>query len=456
MPLLIKGGEIVNATDKILADIYCENETITRIASTIDDHEIDKETEIIDARGKLVFPGFIDPHTHLYLPLPQTSVADNFKSGTKAALCGGTTTVFDFIGPNRNESPIEAQSRWEKEASQSYCDVGFHLAISQLNENTEMEIRQIVADGHRSFKVYLAYEAIGVNDSTLFRTLELAKELGVLTLAHCENEALVSGLARRLVAQGKTGPRWHYHSRPPRVEALGTRLLLSFAELIDAEIYIVHLSCTEALEEVLTARKRGVRAHIETLMQFLLLSRELTESDSFEAAKYVASPPLRDKENHAPLWSALCNGSIDTLGTDHAPFNWKGQKELGKDDFRKIPNGLPTIEDRANLLFTHGVKRGRMNPERFIEIMSTNAARLFGLFPRKGTLSTGSDADIVVYDPNYRGTISAKNHHMNVDYNPFEGYAIEGRSETVIRRGEICVREGEFIATEPKGNILRR
>ncbi|PIE19665.1 MAG: dihydropyrimidinase [Proteobacteria bacterium] len=457
MAILIRGGEIITASERYHGDVLCEGEEIARIAPTIRDGELPTQTTILDAKGKLVFPGFIDPHTHVYLPVSGTEANDDFASATRAALLGGTTCLFDFIGPAKDEAPFAALEAWESRAAQAFCDVGFHLAVTRLDEDTEPEIRSIVRDhGHRSFKVYLANYAVGIDDDTLFRTLELARELEVLTMAHCENGALIKGLTRRLRADGKLGPRWHYHSRPPRVEAVGTALLLAFAELLDVDVYLVHVSCAEALDEVQRARLRGVRASVETLAQFLLLDRQRTEVDDFEAAKHIASPPLRDAENHAVLWNALASGAIDTLATDHAPFDFCGQKDLGADDFSCIPNGMPGVEDRIKLLYTHGVCRGRLNLNRFVDVCSTRAAKLFGLYPHKGTVQPGADADLVVWDPRHRSIISAEHQAMKVDYNAFEGFSVEGRAEHVTVRGELAVRDGAFCGTPGRGAILRR
>jgi dihydropyrimidinase len=458
MALLIRDGEIVTASERYHGDVLCEGEQIARIAPTITNGELPPETTILDAKGKLVFPGFIDPHTHVYLPVSGTEARDDFASATRAALLGGTTCIFDFIGPAKDETPLSALEAWEGRAEgQACCDVGFHLAVTRLDAETEPEIRSIVRDhGHRSFKVYLANYAVGIDDDTLFRTLELARELEVLTMAHCENGALIQGLTRRLREAGKLGPRWHYHSRPPRVEAIGTALLLAYAELLDVKVYLVHVSCAEALEEVQRARLRGVRASVETLVQFLLLDRGRTETDDFAAAKYIASPPLRDAQNHTVLWNALQSGAIDTLATDHAPFDFCGQKDIGSDDFSCIPNGMPGIEDRIKLLYTHGVASGRLDLNRFVDVCSTRAAKLFGLYPHKGTIQPGADADLVVWDPRHRSTISAKEQAMKVDYNAFEGFAVEGRAEQVTVRGELAVRDGVFCGQAGRGAILRR
>jgi dihydropyrimidinase len=307
-----------------------------------------------------------------------------------------------------------------------------------------------------SFKIFLAYKgAFGVTDEELFKTLQLAKELGVIVTAHCENADLVLELQKKLLAEGKTGPEWHYWSRPPVVEAEGVHHLMTFAETTGAHVYIVHTSCEEALNEAKRGAERGVLVWVETLIQYLLLDRTSAEPN-FEGAKNVMSPPLRDKKNQEVLWNGLRDGVIATLATDHAPFDFKAQKRMGERDFTKIPNGIPSLEDRINLYFTHGVKRGRISLERFIQTASTETAKIFGLYPRKGAIQVGSDADLVVYDPNYRGTISAKTQLMNVDYNSFEGFEIEGRPHVVTVRGKIAARDGQFIGEFGRGKFLKR
>ncbi|MBW2735600.1 MAG: dihydropyrimidinase [Deltaproteobacteria bacterium] len=454
MPLLIRGGEIVDASQRFVGDVFCEGETITEVAPRIESFPPD--TEVIDASGKFVFPGFIEPHAHVYLPVMGTEAKDTFGSASRAALVGGTTTLFDFISPEQQQSPLEAFAEWKQRASgQSACDYAFHLAITRLDDAAEAEIRRIVEEGVTSFKVYLAYPGVGLDDASLYRALRLGKDLGVVTCAHCENEALVSALQAELIAAGKTGPRSHALSRPPQVEADGTHHFLTFAEMAGAEVYLVHVSCADALQVALAARARGVSLFIETLIQFLLLDESLTQRDDFEAAKWLVSPPLRAKAHQEALWDGLADGSIDTLATDHAPFDFKGQKDAGKELFTCIPSGMPGIEDRINLIYTYGVRQGRIDLQRMVELASTHPAQIFGLYPRKGAIEVGADADLVVYDPEYRGEIRAAEQEMNVDYNAFEGWSIEGRPEWVTMRGSVAVRAGKFIGEE-RGELLRR
>jgi dihydropyrimidinase len=458
MPLLIKNGEIVTANERYRADIWCEEETITRIAPEIEPPAGVPGVEVIDATDKFVFPGFIDPHTHIYLPFMGTFAKDTYATGTRAALVGGTTTIFDMCVPGRNEGAREGYELWRAKAEgQAACDYTFHMGATRFQEGSEEELTSIVEEGVASFKVFLAYKgALGIDDAELFQTLTLAQRLGVITTAHCENETLVSELQKRLLAEGKTGPEFHHASRPPEVEAEGVRHLMTFARLTGAHTYIVHLSCAEALRAALEARVDGVNVWIETLIQYLLLDKTHAELPNFEGAKFVMSPPLRDRKNQEILWHGLRSGLINTLATDHAPFDFHEQKTMGREDFTKIPNGIPSLEDRVNLLYTHGVARGRIDLQTFVAVASTNAAKIFGLFPRKGAIQVGSDADLVVYDPKYRGKISAATQTMNVDYSAFEGWELEGRPSVVTVRGQVAVRDGQFVGQPDRGQFLAR
>jgi dihydropyrimidinase len=455
MALLIKNADIVNADSRYTADILCEGESITRIDRGI---APPPGAEVIDATGKHVFPGFIDPHTHIYLPFMGTFSKDDYETGTKAALVGGTTTIFEMVCPSRSMSPAEGFSLWRQQAHEkACCDYTFHMGVTRFDADSAAQLREIVKAGVGSFKVFLAYRgAFGVDDAELWQTLALAKELGVIVTAHCENETLVSQLQQLLLAAGRTGPDAHHDSRPPRVEAEGVHHLMTFAELTGARVYIVHLSCREALDAAIAARLRGVKVSIETLIQYLVLDKTWAEKPGFEGAKYVMSPPVRDASNQAVLWNGLASGLVQTVGTDHAPFDFLTQKPMGKDDFTKIPNGIPSIEDRINLLWTYGVKTGRLSLQQFVAVASTNAAKIFDLWPRKGVIQPGADADLVIYDPSYRGTLSAKTQTQAVDYNAFEGWAIEGRPAVVTVRGEVAVRDGRFCGTVGRGRFLKR
>jgi dihydropyrimidinase len=455
MPLLIKNGEIVTADSRYLGDIVCEGETITRIGPGL---TVPAGAEVIDAAGKFIFPGFVDPHVHIYLPFMGTFAKDTYDTASRAALVGGTTTLIEMVCPSRAADPLEAYELWKSQAvGRSACDYAFHMGVTRWDDRTAEVLGRIVADGTPSFKVFLAYQgAFGIDDSELFHTLELARRLGVIVTAHCENAEIIAQLQRRLLAEGKTGPEWHEPSRPTAVEAEGVHHLATFAELTGAHVYVVHTSCSEALAAAWRARERGVRLWIETVVPYLVLDKTYAERPDFEGAKYVMSPPLRERRHQQALWNALAAGQIDTVATDHAPFDFRKQKEMGRGDFTKIPNGIPSIQDRIHLLYTHGVANRRVDLHRFVQVASTQAAKLFGLFPRKGAIQPGADADLVLFDPNYRGVISARTQQMNVDYSAFEGWPIQGRVDVVTVRGKVQVRDGEFVGATNHGRMLQR
>lgn len=457
MSLLIKNGRIVTAVDDYAADIYCDGETISKIEANIVPSD-DPSLEVIDAAGKYVFPGFIDPHVHIYLPFMGTYAKDTYETASRAALVGGTTTLIEMVCPQRKDDPLEAYELWKSKATeQSACDYTFHMGVTRFDEHTLEQLRRIVDDGTASFKIFLAYKgAFGVDDTELYRTMELAKKWGVIVTAHCENAELIAELQQRLLAEGKTGPEWHEPSRPLAVEAEGVNHLATFAEITGAHVYVVHTSCENALQAAEAAQLRGVQMWVETVIPYLTLDHSYTERPDYEGAKYVMSPPLREKKHQEVLWNALRTGLVSTVATDHAPFDFQGQKEMGRGDFTKIPNGIPSVEDRVNLLYTYGVCRGRIDLSRFVDAASTQAAKLFGLFPKKGTIQVGSDADLVIYDSDYRGTISAKTQEMNVDYSAYEGVAIEGRPSIVTVRGKVQVKDGKFVGQQNRGKMLRR
>lgn len=454
MALLVKNGEIVTADSRFRGDIYVEDETITRIGDRLD---APPDAEVIDAAGKLVFPGFIDPHVHVYLPFMETFAKDTHETASIAALIGGTTTFIEMCCPSRNDDALEGYELWKgKAAGNSACDYAFHMSVTKFDETTESQLREIVRDGTPSFKIFLSYKNFfGVDDAEMFQTLQLARDLGVIVTAHCENAELVDRLQKQLIAAGKTGPEWHEPSRPESVEAEGTGRFATFLEETGATGYVVHLSCRPALETALAAKARGVKVFVESVVPHLFLDKTYAERKGIEGMKHVMSPPLRDKRNQPVLWNALAIGAIDTVGTDHCPFDVK-QKMLGNDAFTRIPNGIPGIEERVNLLYTYGVKAGRMDIHRFVDCASTRAAKLFGLFPKKGTIAVGSDADLVIYDPDHSGILSAKTHHVNNDYCGFEGMAIHGRPSVVTVRGKVQVRDGQFVGERGRGQMLRR
>jgi dihydropyrimidinase len=458
--ILIQGGTLITPDQKFQADVLIEGESITHIASSIDPTSL-SDVEVIDAAGKYVLPGFIDPHVHIYLPFMGTYAKDDYDSGSRAALVGGTTTLIEMCCPARSDDPWEAYQLWKGKAEGlSACDYSFHMGVTRFDDSSEATLRRIVDDGITSFKVFLAYKgAFGVTDDELFATCRLAKELGVTVTAHCENADLVAELQSKLVAAGKIGPEYHEPSRPVSVETEGVHHFCTFLQLTGATGYIVHTSCQGAVEAAQAFQSKGVNVSIETVIPYLVLDKTYAEESDFDGAKYVMSPPIRNQREQAYLWKALHSGSIDTVATDHAPFDFAGQKEMGKppeSDFTKIPNGIPSVEHRATLLYTHGVVTGKIDMHQFVDLLSTRAAKLFGMFPCKGTLQLGSDADIVVWDPGYRGTISAADHLMNTDYDGFEGFQILGRPSVAISRGMIAARDGQFVGQLGHGKQVPR
>jgi dihydropyrimidinase len=454
MPLLIQNADIVTADSRQHGDIYVEDETITRIGKNLD---TPPATEVIDATGKLVFPGFIDPHVHIYLPFMATFAKDTHETGSIAALIGGTTTFIEMCCPSRLDDALEGYHLWKSKAEgHSACDYSFHMSVTKFDEQTERQLCEIVRDGIASFKIFLAYKNFfGVDDAEMYQTLQLARKLGVIVTAHCENAELVARLQQQLLVEGKTGPEWHEPSRPDSVEAEGTNRFAVFLETLGTAGYVVHLSCAKALERAMAAKSRGVRLWVESVIPHFMLDKTDAEKPGVEGMKHVMSPPLRDRCNQEALWDALAAGFIDTVATDHCPFD-TSQKLLGKESFTQIPNGIPGIEERVNLLYTYGVKRGRLDIHRFVDAASTRAAKLFGLFPRKGTIAVGSDADLVIYDPAYRGILSAVTQYSNCDYNGFEGMEIEGRPSLVTVRGRVQVRDGKFVGERGRGRLLKR
>lgn len=465
MPLLIKNARVITASDDYHADLFCAADTITRIdkPAEIDPRSCPPGTDIIDATGKYLFPGFIDPHVHIYLPFMGTYAKDTWETASRAALIGGTTSLIEMICPGKTDEPMAAFETWlGKAQGVSACDFSFHMGVTRYDALAEKQLREIVQRGIRSFKVFLAYKgALGVDDRELYHTLKLARELGVIVTAHCENETLVAERSAELIAAGHTAPEFHEPSRPPIVEAEGVHHLMTFAELTGAEVYIVHTSCNEAVNEAACGLSRGVKAHIEVVLPHLLVDQSYTQktgANGFEGAKYVMSPPLRDKTQLPKMWSHLSSGLISTVATDHAPFDFESQKSMGKppqSDFTKIPNGIPSVEDRVNLLYTHGVTTGRITLNQFVAAASTNAARIFNL-KGKGSIAVGADADLVVYDPAHCGTISAKTHHMATDYSAFEGWEIKGRPHIVTQRGRIMARDGAFVGQMGSGRLIPR
>ncbi|HJQ65607.1 MAG TPA: dihydropyrimidinase [Gemmatimonadales bacterium] len=458
MSLLIQNGRIITATDDYSADIYCAGETITRIEPSIDAKSLPPGTEVVDASGQLVFPGFIDPHVHIYLPFMGTFAADDYASASRAALAGGTTTLIEMICPGPQDQPWEAFELWRSKAhGLAAVDYTFHMSVVRFEPTVRDQFRKIVAAGVASFKVFLAYKgALNLSDADLFAAMKLARELGVIVTAHCENADAIDALQKALLAAGQTGPEWHGPSRPPTVEADGVHHLCTFAELLGTHVYTVHTSCDEAVRAALEARYRGVNVWIESVIPHFLLDETYAERANFEGAKYVMSPPLRAKRNQDVLWNGVKSRAISTIATDHAPFSFRGQKDMGKDAFTKIPNGIPSIQERVDLVHTYGVAAERLSLHAMVDACSTQAARLFGLYPKKGAIRVGSDADLVVYDPAFRGTFSKADSHSNVDYNAYDGWDRLGRPRVVTVRGTIQARDGKFVGTIGRGQFLAR
>ncbi|MFC5448446.1 dihydropyrimidinase [Paenibacillus aestuarii] len=455
MAKLIKNGTIVTAADQYQADILIEGDIITRIGLNLDI----EDAEVIDASGRYVFPGGVDPHTHLDMPFGGTVTADNFETGTKAAAFGGTTTIIDFCLTNKGVPLSRSVQTWhDKATGKAVIDYGFHLMIAEMTEDVLAELPiMIKEEGITSLKVFMAYKNVfQADDGTLYRTLIEAKQHGALVMVHAENGDVIEHLIAKALAEGKTEPIYHALTRPSVIEGEATGRAAKLTQLANSQLYVVHVTCQEAVEQIAEARNRGVDVWGETCPQYLLLDQTSLEKDDFEGAKYVWSPPLRARDHQEALWNALKNGQLQTLGSDHCSFNFKGQKELGLGDFSKIPNGGPTIEDRFSILFSEGVKKGRITLNQFVDIVSTRSAKLFGLFPQKGTIAVGCDADIVIFDPNVQRTLSAETHHMNVDYNPFEGMTITGEPVSVLSRGKFVIRDKQFVGSPGAGQFLKR
>jgi dihydropyrimidinase len=457
MKILIKGGRVVTAVDSYIADILIEDSVIALIGRDLDRiaGEVDKK---IDASGKLVIPGGIDPHTHMDLPFGGTSSSDDFETGTRAAAFGGTTTIIDFAVQYHGQALNQALDVWfAKAQGKAAIDYGFHMIVTDMPDQRLPELHGLIDQGVSSFKLFMAYPGVFlVDDGTIFKAMSKAGEHGGLICMHAENGVVIDVLVKRAIAEGKTAPKYHALTRPTRAEAEGVHRAIAIAEMANSPVYIVHLSCYDALKEVQAARDLGLPAFAETCPQYLFLDYSLYEQEGFEGAKYVMTPPLRDKSNQEQLWKGLRGNDLQVISTDHCPFCFKEQKELGRDDFSKIPNGGPGVEHRMSLIYDGGVVQNRINVNRFVELTSTAAAKIFGLFPKKGTIAVGSDADIVVFDPNREQVISSKTHHMRVDYSAYEGRKVRGVTEIVLSRGNVIVENGEFKGKAGDGKFLKR
>jgi len=457
MSVLIKNGRVITAVDDYLADVFIKNETVTLIGKNL---EMEAD-EIIDASGKYLFPGGLDPHTHLDMPFGGTTSADDFETGTLAAAHGGTTTLIDFAIQSKGQSTLEALDIWhEKAEGKTAIDYGFHMIITDLEDNRVHEMKMLADDGVTSYKLFMAYPGVlYVDDGTIYRAMRQAGENGTVVCMHAENGIVIDEIVKIALAEGKTEPKYHALTRPTRMEAEGVHRAISIAEVAHVPVYIVHLSSSDALEQVMLARNRGVHAFAETCPQYLFLDHSYYEQEGFEGAKYVMTPALREKWNQDELWKGLRFGDLQSISTDHCPFCFKDQKILGINDFSKIPNGGPGVENRMSLVYNGGVNSGRISLNKFVELTSTAAAKTFGLFPKKGTIAVGSDADIVIFDPHRKETISINNactHHMRVDYNAYEGFEVTGFTETVLSRGKVIIKDCDYVGQKGDGQFLKR
>jgi dihydropyrimidinase len=455
MGILIKNGAVVSADKTFAADILFEGGTIKEVRPGIAAEPVH---EVLDAAGMLLLPGGIDVHTHLDMPFGGTTSSDDFETGTRAAAIGGTTTLVDFAIQARGTRMRDALDTWWKKAEGKACiDYGLHMIVTDLPEAGLEDMDDMVREGVASFKLFMAYpNALMVDDATIFRALQQTSKNGALICMHAENGSVIDVIVRQALAEGKTAPIYHALTRPTLAEAEAVHRAIALAEMAGVPIYIVHLSSEDALNQVREARDRGLPAFAETCPQYLLLSIDEMNRPGFESAKYVFTPPLREKQNLPKLWDGLKTDNLQVVSTDHCPFCFEDQKALGKDDFTKIPNGGPGIENRLQLLHHHGVNAGQITLNRFVEIVSTAPARIFGMYPKKGVIAPGSDADIVVWDPKAEHLISAKTHHMRVDYSMFEGFKVVGNARQVFSRGELIVDKGQYLGRVGRGQYLRR
>ncbi len=456
MRTLIVNGTVVTADGSSAADLLIDGETIAAIGADLAGYGMTAD-ETFDATGKYVIPGGIDVHTHMELPFGGTFAKDTFETGTRAAAFGGTTSIVDFAVQSRGTTLREGLDAWHAKAEgNAVADYGFHMIMSDVNDQTLAEMDGLVAEGVPDFKLFTAYPNVFYSDDgAIFRAMQQTATNGGLIMMHAENGMAIDVVAEQTVASGTTDPIGHGLARKAVFEGEATNRVIRLAEAAGVPVYIVHLSAREALAEIRAARDRGSMAFAETCPQYLFLSLD-DLGNGFEGAKFVCSPPLRPKDHWDDLWSGLVKDDLQVVSTDHCPFDFHGQKDLGAGDFRKIPNGLPGVEDRVDLLHDGGVVAGKISRERWVEIISTAPAKLFGMYPRKGAIAVGSDADLVVYDPARRHTISAATHHMDVDYSCYEGRAVQGGSDVVFSRGTVIVRDGVFTGTKGHGRFIKR
>jgi len=452
---IVKGGCVVTATDSYVADVAIANGKVAALGA---DLPTQNAGQVLNASGKLVLPGGIDVHTHLDMPFGGTTSADDFETGTRAAAFGGTTTLVDFAIQYKGQPLRQAFDTWMGKASgKAVCDYAFHCIMTDISGGQLAEMNDLVHEGVTSFKLFMAYPGVFMlDDGSIFKALQMTSENGGLVCMHAENGSAIDVIVQQALAEGKKAPKYHALTRPTTAEAEATARAIALAEMAGAPIYIVHLSCNDALEKVREARDRGLPVYAETCPQYLYLSLENFDAPGFEGAKYVFTPPLREKWHQERLWNGLKRDHLQVVSTDHCPFCFKEQKELGRDDFTKIPNGGPGVEHRLSLIYSGGVAGGRFSVNRFVELVSTTPAKLFGLYPRKGTIAVGSDADLVIFDPKRKHTISAKTHHMRVDYSMFEGIEVTGMPDVVLSRGRVVVEGDKFLGRAGQGEFLRR
>lgn len=458
MKTLIKNGRIVTACDDYTADVYIDGETVSAIGLHLADTLAAGADRVLDAAGKMVVPGGIDPHTHMELPFGGTHSSDDFRTGTIAAAFGGTTTIIDFAVQSHGQALRAAVDGWHAKAEgKCAIDYSYHLICTDVDETRVPEMAGIVEDGITSFKLFMAYPGVFLaDDAMLFRVMSAAGDLGAVTLVHAENGIVINEIIKCALAEGHTEPKWHGLTRPTITEGEGTHRALFVADLAHAPVYIVHVSCADSLNALRVARDRGQNAYGETCPQYLFLDDTYYDEPNFGGAKYVMTPPLRPKANQAELWKGLHRGDLSVISTDHCPFFLKNQKTLGRHDFTKIPNGAPGVEDRLMLAYNGCVAEQGMSASKFVELTSTAAAKMFGLFPKKGTIAVGSDADIVIFDPNKTQTQSVATQHMNVDYNAYEGMTIQGVVETVLSRGQVIIENNQYLGKPGEGRFLKR
>ena len=452
---VIRNGTIVTASDTYAADVGITNGVIAAIGAGL---PIENAGKVIEAAGRLVMPGGIDVHTHLDMPFGGTTSADDFETGTVAAAFGGTTMLIDFAIQYKGQTLRQAFDTWMKKANgKAVIDYSFHCIITELADAQLDEMKALVKEGVPTFKLFMAYPGVFMlDDASIFRAMRTAADSGGMICMHAENGGAIDVIVQRALAEGKKAPKYHALTRPTTAEAEATNRAIALAEMAGAPVYIVHLSCNDALEKVREARDRGLPTFAETCPQYLYLSLENMDAPGFEGAKYVFTPPLREKWNQEKLWEGLAKDDLQAVSTEHCPFCYKEQKELGKDDFTKIPNGGPGIEHRLSLVYSGGVHGKRFSANRFVQLVSTAPAKLFGLYPRKGTVAVGSDADLVIFDADEEQTISVKTHHMRVDYSMFEGIRVKGIPKIVLSRGRTIIENGKFIGKPGAGEFIRR